>query len=724
MKKGWLLILVVAAAAGAAGYYHWQSQGRAARLDIQTAEIKRSDVRRVVSTSGTVRALVTVDIGSQLSGNIGEVNVDYSTEVKKDEVLARIEPSSFETRVREEEAGVAVARANVDLQLASVQRAEANLRKAGLDLGRAKELVLKGATSQAALDTAVAAEESARADLAIAKANVENAKATLLQRDATLDSARIDLDRTYIRSPIDGVVIDKIVEVGQTVAASLQAPKLFTIAQDLNHVQIEAQVDEADIGQVTRDNPVSFTVDAHPDATFDGIVEQIRLTPVALQNVVTYTVVIAADNPLGRLLPGMTANVDIVTGEHANVVVVPNDALRYQPRGPAEALVSDTSATGATQAARSADERTGRLLDRLKVDLALTPEEIDKVRSGVEAEFAALRSIGPQGVGGSQEDAREQARLRVAKVLRAVLTPERYKKYEELQRSRPTSPRSGTIWIYDGGRLVPHHVRLGLVGRQCHGSHRRARAWRSRRAACPRARAMTQAPAPSPPPQIVARDLVKTYRMGDSVIGALQGIDVEVARGEYLAVTGHSGSGKSTFMNLVGALDTPTSGSLQIEGRELSGLSSDALAHYRNETIGFVFQTFNLLARTTALDNVALPLLYSHRANKGDAREKAKACLARVGLAERERHQPSELSGGQQQRVAIARALVNDPHILLADEPTGALDSRTTDEIIALFEELNAGGITVILVTHETDIAARAHRRITFRDGVIVEDEA
>ncbi len=462
MKKSWVLILVVAAAAGAAGYYYWHTQGHAARLDIQTAEVKRSDVRRVVSTSGTVHALVTVDIGSQLSGNVGEVNVDYSTEVKKDEVLARIEPSSFETRVRQEEAGVAVARANVDLQLASVQRAEANLRKAGLDLGRAKELVLKGATSQAALDAAVAAEESARADLAIAKANVENAKATLSQREATLDSVRIDLDRTYIRSPIDGIVIDKIVEVGQTVAASLQAPKLFTIAQDLNHVQIEAQVDEADIGQVMRDNPVSFSVDAHPDVTFDGIVEQIRLTPVALQNVVTYTVVIAADNPLGKLLPGMTANVDIVTGEHANVVVVPNDALRFQPRGPAEALVSDTSAAGTTRTAAGSDERTGRLLDRLKVDLALTPEEIDKVRSGVEAEFAALRGTGPQGVGASQEDAREQARLRVSKVLRAVLTPERYKKYEELQRSRPTSPRSGTIWTYDSGRLVPHHVKLGL----------------------------------------------------------------------------------------------------------------------------------------------------------------------------------------------------------------------------------------------------------------------
>jgi putative ABC transport system ATP-binding protein len=224
-------------------------------------------------------------------------------------------------------------------------------------------------------------------------------------------------------------------------------------------------------------------------------------------------------------------------------------------------------------------------------------------------------------------------------------------------------------------------------------------------------------------PQIVARDLVKTYRLGGSVIGALQGISVEVSRGEYLAVTGASGSGKSTFMNLIGALDTPTSGSLQVEGRELGKLGSDQLALYRNEKIGFVFQTFNLLARTSALDNVALPLLYSPRGHNG-ARDKARACLARVGLADRERHRPSELSGGQQQRVAIARALVNDPHILLADEPTGALDSHTTEEIISLFEELNASGITVIIVTHEPDIARRARRRLTFRDGQVVEDAA
>jgi putative ABC transport system ATP-binding protein len=222
-------------------------------------------------------------------------------------------------------------------------------------------------------------------------------------------------------------------------------------------------------------------------------------------------------------------------------------------------------------------------------------------------------------------------------------------------------------------------------------------------------------------PQLVARDLVKTYTLGGSAIGALQGVSAEVERGEYLAVTGASGSGKSTFMNLIGALDTPTSGSLAFEGRDLDALGSDELAQYRNEKVGFVFQNFNLLPRTNALDNVALPLLYSAHRPK-HAREKARACLARVGLADRANHQPSELSGGQQQRVAIARALVNDPHILLADEPTGALDSHTTEEIIDLFEELNESGITLIIVTHEPDIARRARRRLTFRDGRIVED--
>jgi HlyD family secretion protein len=462
MAKRWLLFLVVAAAAGAGAYYYWQQQSQTP-LDIQTVAVKRGDVRRVVATSGTVRALITVEIGSQLSGKISELNVDFSSQVKQGQVLARIEPSTFETRVREEEAGMLIAKANVDLQQAGVERAEANLHKAELDLHRAQELVAKGATSQSILDTALAAQQSGAADVAIAKAQVENAKATLQQRQATLDSTRIDLERTFIRSPIDGVVIERTVEAGQTVAASLSAPKLFTIANDLSKVQIEAQVDEADIGQVTSADPVTFTVDAYPEEKFDGKVEQIRLAPVSLQNVVTYTVVIAADNPAGHLLPGMTANVEIVSGEHRDALVVPNEALRFQPRGQAEALVRDTTETGSGQTGSASSDRTARLLDKLKLDLGLAPEEVEQVRAGVQAEFNAIKGAAPAGAPMSQDDAREQARMRVSKVLRTVLSPEQYKKYEELQRAGSAESRMATVWTHEDGGLVPHRVHLGLA---------------------------------------------------------------------------------------------------------------------------------------------------------------------------------------------------------------------------------------------------------------------
>jgi HlyD family secretion protein len=457
----WLTVLLVAGLAAGAGYYFWQ-QRSSAKLDVQTVAATRADVRRVVSTSGAVRALGTVEIGSQLSGNIGELNADFSSEVKKGQVLARIEPSTFESRVREEEAGVAIAKANVALQEATVERAESNLHKAELDLGRAAELLRKGVGAQAVLDTAMAAQQGATADLAIAKAQVENAKATLEQRQATLDNARIDLERTYIRSPIDGVVIERTVEAGQTVAASMTAPKLFTIAQDLGHVQIEAQVDEADIGQVASDDVVTFTVDAYPDVTFKGTVEQIRLAPTALNNVVTYTVVIDADNPLGRLLPGMTANVEIVTGEHKDVIVVPSEALRFQPRGPAQAaLARDAWSTGAVLT--PAGERGARLLEKLKVQLDLSEDEMGKIRTALEAEFAAIQNAGPPGTAPPKEDVREQVRMRIAKVLRAVLTPAQYKKYEEMARQRPGGPRRATLWTYEDGAFWPHEVRLGLA---------------------------------------------------------------------------------------------------------------------------------------------------------------------------------------------------------------------------------------------------------------------
>jgi putative ABC transport system ATP-binding protein len=220
---------------------------------------------------------------------------------------------------------------------------------------------------------------------------------------------------------------------------------------------------------------------------------------------------------------------------------------------------------------------------------------------------------------------------------------------------------------------------------------------------------------------IETQDLWKTYVMGSEEIHALRGVSIAIQRGEYVAIMGPSGSGKSTLMNLIGCLDTPSKGSYLLNGKQVSQMNDDELARIRNEEIGFVFQTFNLLPRATALHNVELPLVYAGVAAK-DRIERAKGALAKVELESRMSHRPNELSGGQRQRVAIARALVNNPSILLADEPTGNLDSKTGVEIMALFERLHSSGNTIVLVTHEADIAAHAHRVIHIRDGQVEND--
>ncbi|MDJ0977436.1 MAG: ABC transporter ATP-binding protein [Erythrobacter sp.] len=229
-------------------------------------------------------------------------------------------------------------------------------------------------------------------------------------------------------------------------------------------------------------------------------------------------------------------------------------------------------------------------------------------------------------------------------------------------------------------------------------------------------------PANAPRPLVETRDLVKTYRLGGETIHAVNGVSLRIDEGEYVAIMGTSGSGKSTFMNMIGCLDVPTSGEVLVDGTPTQNMSSDALASLRNRKIGFVFQQFNLLARTSSIDNVAVPLIYAGL-DAATRRERATAKLIAMGLGDRLLNTPAKLSGGQQQRVAIARALVTEPLILLADEPTGALDTRTSEDIMAIFEELNEQGITVIVVTHEDEIALHAKRRIEFRDGKVIEDK-
>lgn len=220
---------------------------------------------------------------------------------------------------------------------------------------------------------------------------------------------------------------------------------------------------------------------------------------------------------------------------------------------------------------------------------------------------------------------------------------------------------------------------------------------------------------------IEARDLVKTYTMGQTTVHALAGVSLDIAEGEFVAIMGASGSGKSTLMNILGCLDQPSAGHYRLAGEAVESMAPDQLASIRNRRIGFVFQQFNLLPRTSALENVELPMVYAG-VKTPQRRERALAALQRVGLGERHMHTPSELSGGQQQRVAIARALVNDPQLILADEPTGALDSKTSEDIMRLLSQLNAQGMTVVLVTHESDIAQWARRKLVFKDGLMVED--
>jgi HlyD family secretion protein len=399
-------------------------------------------------------------VGTQVSGQIKELFVDFNAPVKKGQLVARIDPETFEYRVRQ-------AQADTDAARSALNRAQVNLLNAQRELARSKELVARNFVSPADL-------ERAQATFDLAQADVKNAQATVAQREASLAAARVDLGRTEIRAPVDGVVIKRSVDVGQTVAASLQAPELFVIARDLRDMQVETSIDEADIGRIRIGQRASFTVDAFPGRNFNGEVKQVRKSAQNVQNVVTYTVLVTAVNEGGQLMPGMTANVRIVTDARERVLKAPNAALRFRPPGgatsaptSAPAAVADAGNGGPTRGARGevAGGATAGMRERLVAELQLDAAQQSKLEpifTRLREQMRAARDEPEENRGRALNAARAEMQARVEEILTAEQKP-RYAAVLAEIAGRGGAGARGRLWVLADGKPKPIDVRVGIT---------------------------------------------------------------------------------------------------------------------------------------------------------------------------------------------------------------------------------------------------------------------
>ncbi len=418
-------------------------------VSFDTATVDRGSIRKVVATSGPVRALVTVSIGSQISGQIDKIHTDFNGEVKAGDVLAIIDARTFESRVAQAKADLLSAEASLLNHDAMLRRSRAISKQAQRHIERQEALQHKGIAAIATVDTASRDVDVAAAEQDAAHAQIAIAKAVIVQKQATLRQAEVDLERTRIIAPVDGTVISRTVDVGQTVAASLQAPELFKIAQDLRRIRIEAQVNEADVGQVAAGNLVTFKVDAYPGRTFEGTVTKVRLAATEIQNVVTYTAIIEASNDDRKLLPGMTATAEIEVSKKDGVLRIPNDALRFRPR-------IDPSLNPA--------DRISRWISQLKTDVQLTADQEQAVRSSTQT--AAL--IQPITAGLNTSEAIEAPALRqrfhvaVEQAVGPKLTGAQKQLFDQWKLERE-NPSFGHVHLVDSrGRLERRPVKLGM----------------------------------------------------------------------------------------------------------------------------------------------------------------------------------------------------------------------------------------------------------------------
>jgi HlyD family secretion protein len=523
-KTTWIIGVVVLALAGG-GAWWWTQRAKASDMTYRTGKLERGNLAASVSASGAVNPVKQVSVGTQVSGQIKEIFVDFNSEVKAGQLLAQIDPETLEYRVRQSladvdaaRAAVLTAQANMAASNAAISRAQVDVQEAKRDAERQQSLVDQQFVAQSVADRARALVnttseqlKAAQAQLGVTQAQIKSAQANVQQREAALAQARIDLERTRITSPVDGIVIKRAIEKGQTVAASLQAPELFVIAQNLSDMQVDASVDESDIGRIRAGQKASFTVDAFPGQTFDGEVRQVRKAAQNVANVITYVAVVGFTNTGNRLLPGMTANVRVVTDQRENVLKVPNAALRVKiagnepaaPAGGASGASNSTSNSAPSNAPSNTGSATNSVAAyadktrdsgqnnakntaetapaaqgggaggggqwaeqraRMAAELQFTPEQqakVDAIYTDARPRFMALRDL--------PEEERAKARERITADLRArvgeLLTPDQKPKYAALQAEMAgRSTSRGRIYLLGADdKPVAYNVRLGIT---------------------------------------------------------------------------------------------------------------------------------------------------------------------------------------------------------------------------------------------------------------------
>ena len=431
----------------------------------ETVTDSKGQIRKIVSTSGPVRALVTVSVGSQLSGQVDEVRVDFNSEVKPGDILATIDAKTFAAKVAQAKADLEAAEAALANQQAALEKSKAVLQAAETNVTRLQGLAEKRLSPLLTLETAIRDRDVAKADIAVAQAQVASARATIAQRNAALEQAAVDLERADIRSPVDGTVISRTVDPGQTVAASLQAPELFQIAQNLSRIRIEAQVNEADVGAVAEGNPATFVVDAYPDKQFEGVVTQVRLAATELNSVVTYTVIIEAANEGRKLFPGMTANVMIVSATRDGALRVSNDALRFKPR-------TEAAASPGERGGNAGRDRGGQMIERLKTEVSLSDDQVAAVRHVMDqlrketSEAGGQPSFGGGGPGRDRGEFRQKMMSRLEQTLGPLLSDGQRAAFQRWKDGRE-AVRPAVVWVL-GKTGVPESraVRVGLADDQ------------------------------------------------------------------------------------------------------------------------------------------------------------------------------------------------------------------------------------------------------------------